>query len=286
MITLQNDYLRIKVVPLGAEFCSLYDRLHRREYIWPAGKAWPKHSPVLFPIVGQLKDNQYHHNGIAYTLPRHGFAREKTFTLAEQSDDRLVFRLTEDASTLLSYPFRFVFDVIYTLQKNSLTVTYRVHNPGDEELYFSVGAHPAFRVPQDIRHSYNDYYLEFEKEETSGRRALENGLVATTTTPFFNGRKLPLTKELFHHDALVFNRMQSDYVDLRTDKNPHGIRFFIHECPYLGIWAAKDADFICIEPWNGIADSINSNGNLKEKEGIQILAPLQEFTTNWGVMLI
>jgi galactose mutarotase-like enzyme len=94
MITLQNDYLRIKVVPLGAELCSLYDRLHRREYIWPAGKAWPKHSPVLFPIVGQLKDNQYLYNGIAYTLPRHGFAREKTFTLAEQSDDRLVFRLT------------------------------------------------------------------------------------------------------------------------------------------------------------------------------------------------
>ena len=268
---------------MGAELCSIFHKEHRFEYLWQAGKAWPKHSPVLFPIVGQLKNNQYYYNGNAYTLPRHGFAREKTFTMAEQTDNRLVFRLTEDESTLLSYPFRFVFDVIYTIEKNSLTVTYSVYNPGEEVLYFSAGAHPAFRVPQDIRHSYDDYYLEFEKEETSGRRALENGLVATTTTPFFNGRKLSLTKELFYNDALVFNQMQSDYIDLRTVKSSHGLRFFINKCPYLGIWAAKDANFICIEPWNGIADAVNTDGNLEVKEGINKLGAGDFFKTSWSV---
>jgi galactose mutarotase-like enzyme len=283
MLHLENELLKISVRTMGAELCSIFHKEHRFEYLWQAGEAWPKHSPVLFPIVGQLKNNQYYYNGNAYTLPRHGFAREKTFTMAEQTDNRLVFRLTEDESTLLSYPFRFVFDVIYTIEKNSLTVTYSVYNPGEEVLYFSAGAHPAFRVPQDIRHSYDDYYLEFEKEETSGRRALENGLVATTTTPFFNGRKLSLTKELFYNDALVFNQMQSDYIDLRTVKSSHGLRFFINKCPYLGIWAAKDANFICIEPWNGIADAVNTDGNLEVKEGINKLGAGDFFKTSWSV---
>ena len=283
MITLQNDSILIKVSPLGAELTSLYHSSYQQEYMWQAEAIWPKHSPVLFPIVGQLKDNHYRYNDHQYTLSRHGFAREKAFTLIEQSDTQLTFRLSDDEKTLEVFPFHFHFDVIYSIHNNCLQVTYVVTNTGTGTLLFSVGAHPAFQLPLDPNIQYSDYSLSFEKEEVSGRWLLENGLIGNTAIPFFQGKELPLTKALFDNDALVFKKIVSDYVDLKSAKHSRGLRFHLNQCPYLGIWAARGADFICIEPWHGIADSVNSTGELHEKEGILTLAPGQEHRSGWAV---
>ncbi len=289
MLHLENEVLKISVNPMGAELCSLYHKEHRLEYIWQAGTAWPKHSPVLFPIVGQLKDNRYRYNGKEYPLSRHGFARERMFRVDDpaagsgKAPGRLLFRLLDDENTRTVYPFSFCFEIDYHLIENRLHVTYVVQNKGPETMYFSVGAHPAFRVPLDIRDQYDDYSLHFDQDETSGRWPLRDGLIDTTPSPFFTGKTLRLSKDLFQQDALVFKNLQSDYIELRSDKHAHGLKFGIYRCPYLGLWAAKNADFLCIEPWQGIADAVNASGNLEEKEGIHVLPPNEFFKTSWSI---
>ncbi len=283
MIHLENEFIRISVKPSGAELCSIFHKEHRLEYLWQAGNAWPKHSPVLFPIVGQLKNNRYRYNGNEYTLSRHGFARERMFRPFEKGPGRLLFRLNDAEDTRKVYPFSFCFEIDYHLIKNCLHVTYIIQNKGDETMYFSVGAHPAFRVPLDLRDQYEDYTLHFDQAETSARWPLRDGLIDTTSTPFFTGKDLRISKALFNQDALVFKQLLSDYIELRSDKHAHGLKFGIYRCPYLGLWAAKNADFLCIEPWHGIADSVNASGQLEEKEGIRALAAGEFFNTSWSV---
>ncbi|MBL7923794.1 MAG: aldose 1-epimerase family protein [Bacteroidia bacterium] len=282
MIRIENDYLRIDVNPAGAELTGLYHKKRRTEYLWQAGKAWPKQSPVLFPVVGQLKENTYRYKGRSYTLPRHGFARERVFDLIEKKADQLRFRLSDDTESRKVYPFAFHFDILYTLHERELEVAYTIYNTGDDDLYFSVGAHPAFRLPFDVRETYEDYYLEFEKEEDALRWPLDQGLISSQAIPFFTGKKIPLTKALFANDALVFKNIRSEKIFLRSRKNEQGLLVKINRCPFLGLWAAKDADFLCIEPWQGIADSVNATGNIEEKEGIIRLLPGEKFTCSWG----
>lgn len=284
--TIQNDHLSIAVQAKGAELVSLYHKKHTLEYMWNGDPAfWGKHSPVLFPIVGTLKNDTYYYNNSAYHLSRHGFARDRPFTLSAAAASELCFTLESDAGTLQQFPFEFKFDIIYRLQQSRLTVTYMVQNTGNGDMYFSVGGHPAFTVPVVEGTDYNDYYLEFNEPEIAGRWPISaEGLIKTDAEPFLlHTNKLPLRKELFYRDALVFKNLRSDTVRLRSSKHDEGIEFNFSGFPYLGIWAAKDANFVCIEPWCGIADSVNSSQQLAEKEGINRLPPQAIFERSWGV---
>lgn len=284
--TIQNDHLSITVQAKGAELVSLYNKKEKLEYMWNGDPAfWGKHSPVLFPIIGALKNNTYYYNNKAYQLGRHGFARDMQFTVVEQTTSSVGFSLVSNADTLQKFPFEFGFDIVYLLQQDRLTVTYRVKNTGNSDMYFSVGGHPAFKVPVVEGTDYDDYYLEFNKTENAGRWPISaEGLIETDAEPFLlNTNKLPLRKELFYRDAIVFKNLRSDTVRLRSSKHDKGIEFNFPGFPYLGIWAAKDAGFVCIEPWCGIADSVNSNQQLTEKEGINRLDPGSVFERSWGV---
>lgn len=246
---------------------------------------WAKKSPVLFPIVGGLKKNTYTYKGKDYELGRHGFARDNNFELVAETDSSLTFSLKSDEKTKAAYPFNFVFSVKYSLQENKLQVAFIVENTGSENLLFSVGAHPAFAVPLVEGTEYEDYYLQFNKTENAGRWPLSSeGLIETTPTPLLeNKNRLSLKKELFYKDALVFKHLKSDAISIISDKTPRGIKVEFTGFPYMGLWAAKDADFVCIEPWCGIADSVNASGNLEEKEGINDLEPKGRFEVGYGV---
>lgn len=285
MLQLENDEVKVLVNPLGAELSSLYSKKHRLEYLWQAGTAWPKQAPVLFPIVGQLKENRFFYNDSWYALPRHGFARERHFSVDECGPNRLLFRLHDDEHSRAVFPFSFQFEVDYHLRGHELDIIYSVLNTGTTEGWYSFGAHPAFRVPLDIRDRYEDYYLEFSHQEQSGRWPLVNGLIGTEPQSFFTSTQLPLAKTLFEHDALVFKGIRSDHVTLRSKRHTHGVKVLLNQCPYLGIWAAKGADFVCIEPWQGIADSVNSDGFLVNKEGMIRLEPGAFFRYDWGISL-
>jgi galactose mutarotase-like enzyme len=287
MYTISNGILQATILAKGAELSSLTVLATGDDYMWPAGAEWAKHSPVLFPIVGTLKNNTYYYQGQAYTLPRHGFAREKDFEVVAQDATSISLQLRDDATTRNIYPFAFVFTIIYHLQNNTLQVTYQVQNPGKDTLYFSVGGHPAFKLPMTSDTVYNDYFLKFEQEETTGRWPISpEGLIEQEPIPLLaNNNLLPLTKELFAKDALVLKNIQSNTVILASNKTNKRLSFSFPGFNYLGLWAAKGADFLCIEPWCGIADSVNSNQQLTDKEGIQSLDPETNFIRTWSVNL-
>ncbi|NBB22157.1 aldose 1-epimerase family protein [Runella sp. CRIBMP] len=288
MITIQNADIKATINTKGAELNSLVLLASQLEFMWQGNpNFWGKHSPVLFPIVGGLKDNTYYFNGTAYHLPRHGFAREKTFSVEQQQSDSVTFLLTHDESTLAVYPFGFAFRIRYSLLNNQLKVSYLVENPSGGTLWFSVGAHPAFKVPLVEATQYEDYLLSFNKSEDWARWPLTpEGMVEKTPVLLAEQTTdLPLTKELFYEDALVFKNYRSDSVVLHTPKSPHSLQFDFPDFPYLGIWAAKNADFVCIEPWCGIADSVDHNQDITQKEGIIQLAAKEHFERSWTVTL-
>ncbi|MCH5599180.1 aldose 1-epimerase family protein [Niabella ginsengisoli] len=285
--TIQNNNLLISVASKGAELQRIEDVETGQQYMWNAGPEWPKYSPVLFPIVGALKNDTYLYNGQQYNLPRHGFARDMEFELFQQTDDTLLFLLKSDANTLDKYPFHFELYVEYALIEKSLKVTYKVHNINKQVMYFSVGGHPAFKAPIFEGDQYEDYVLEFDQNENAGRWLLDGGLLKTGTEPLLNHtNKLPLQKELFYTDAIVLKHLNSNKVSLLSVKTGKGLEFDFTGFPYLGIWAAKNADFVCIEPWCGIADSVESNQQLVDKEGINDLKAGEYFERSWRFSVI
>lgn len=283
---LENELLRAEVSSKGAEIQSIFHKVHQLDYLWNADSAfWAKHSPVLFPIVGQLKNNTYYYRGKSYQMGRHGFAREKDFIPEKQSPTELQFLLRSDSETKKVYPFDFEFRIRYLLDGDELSTEYLVKNTGSSILLFSVGGHPAFRMPLVPDTEYDDYYLRFEEKETLSRWPISpDGLIETQPIPLLNDTdRLNLLKPLFYQDALVFKYPASSEISVLSAKTSHGIDLQMGEFPYLGIWAAKNADFLCLEPWCGIADSVTSNQQLEGKEGIEKANPGTIFNRQWRV---
>lgn len=289
MYTIENHDLKVKIHSKGAELQSIYGKHTGLEYLWGGDPAvWARHSPLLFPIVGTLKNNTYHFEGKTYTLPRHGFARDREFIVEAQTADSIRFLLKSDQQTLEVYPFEFELRVGYQLRPVGLTATYQVTNRSGKPMYFSLGAHPAFRVPLVPGTDYSDYYLEFDGVENAPRWPIsKGGLIERDPQPLLQGTAvLQLEKQLFQKDALVFKQLVSTGVTLRSGRTPRGLRMDFPGFPFLGIWAAPGADFVCIEPWCGIADSVSSDQQLTDKEGINRLDNGAVFERRWALRLL
>lgn len=290
MLSLENEFLKIWIKPKGAELKSIVKKDTHVDYLWGANPTiWGKSSPVLFPIVGTLKNNIYTYEGTNYELPRHGFARERIFQTEEKNVTSAVLLQTHDAETLKIYPFEFEFRIRYELEGKQLNVSYQVTNVGKKTMYFSVGGHPAFAVPFTADSQYNDYVLQFNETEKLERWLLsENGLLNNETAIISSQKenKLPLNKELFYNDALVFKNLKSTEITLKSTKSNEALCFRFEGFPYFGIWAAKDSNFVCLEPWCGIADNENHNQHLPEKEGIIALEAAAVFERTWSVEIV
>ncbi|MEO6231954.1 MAG: aldose 1-epimerase family protein [Ferruginibacter sp.] len=288
MYKIENDQLSITINPKGAELSSIYDKQDQMEYMWNGNPDfWGKKSPVLFPIVGTLKNNVFFFKGNTYEMSRHGFARDKNFEVTEQTQSTIMFTLLNNAETLKVFPFEFDFSILYTLENKCLSVAYIVNNLGNEKMYFSVGGHPAFKLPISNKLNYEDYYLQFNKVENAGRWPIsEDGLIEIASEPLLiSTDQLPLKKEMFYKDAIVLKHLASNEVQLKSFKDSHGFNLKFQGFPFLGIWAAKDADFLCIEPWCGIADSVSASQQIEEKEGIENLDAGEKFERTWSITI-
>ncbi|HUR11595.1 MAG TPA: aldose 1-epimerase family protein [Flavitalea sp.] len=286
MEMISNEFLNVSIRKTGAELTSIFHNRHQLEYMWQADPVfWAKHSPLLFPIVGTLRNNAYNFNGRNYTLPRHGFARDLDFQVESIKETEAVYLLRSSNQTIINYPFEFELRVYYSLHQESLRVGYTVKNLSSDIMYFSIGAHPAFRLPLIPGTVYEDYYLEFDTAETVDRWPITaDGLISVQPKEFLKKQPfLPLTPSLFHQDAIVLKHMKSEKISICSDKTDRRITMDFKGFPYYGIWAAKNAPFICLEPWCGIADSENSSGKLNEKEGIIFLNPDEIFERSWKV---
>jgi galactose mutarotase-like enzyme len=286
MFILENEILKVEVASRGAELQSILNKVNGIEYLWDGNPAfWAKRSPVLFPIVGSLKNNTYHYQGQSYQLPRHGFARDMDFEMEKQTSREIIFLLRSSPETKINYPFDFEFRVRYQVMGYELSTEYIVSNTGNGMMFFSVGGHPAFRLPLATQTQFSDYYLRFEETENLSRWPIsKDGLIQTQQIPVLeDSNRLNLQKSLFYQDALVFKYPASSEISLLSGKTPHGLQFQMGEFPFLGIWSFKDADFICLEPWCGIADSVNSDQQLERKEGIEKAIPGKPFSRLWRV---
>ena len=272
IITISNSQLSATIDTLGAELLSLVK--NNKNFIWTVDETyWNKTSPVLFPIVGRLKNDSFTFNGNSYPLPRHGFARNMEFSFDKKSEHQVIFELNETEETKANYPFDFKLLMAYTLMDNELVIEYFVRNQSDEVLPFSIGAHPAFA----IEGNFEEYSLQFNKEDSFETHHLENeSFNGKTSLVASENNAISLNYALFEKDALVFKQLKSNEVVLKhLDKNILKVNF--DHFPYLGIWTKPNAPFLCLEPWCGLADSIDHNGNLEEKEGINHLPAGEDF---------
>ncbi len=280
--TIKNSNLTAEINPFGAELISLKNN-NNREYIWEGNPTyWGKHSPILFPIVGTLKNNSFYHKGTEYQLSRHGFAREMTFNLIEKTENKAIFSIQSNEDTLKKYPFDFELQLIYSVEGNSLTIEYKVINSGKETIPFSIGAHPAFALPQ----KFENYSMLFEQTTPLKYYLLENDLISCQTKNIeLNENQIPLTYDLFKNDALIFKTLQSNSLTILENSNPL-LKVSFEDFPSLGIWTKMNAPFLCIEPWFGYSDTEESNGNFFEKEGIQLLEENKNFHSKFQIEIL
>ena len=285
MILLENEYIEVTFDTKGAELKSIRSKTTGLDYLWKGDpEFWGKFSPVLFPVIGALKDNSYIVDDKIYELPRHGFARDHDFEVEQINDAEVLFTLSASGETLKVYPFEFLLGLRYRISGSSVSCTYEVSNPAQKDLLFSVGGHPAFAAPLSYDTSYEDCYLEFAVDEALTYNKIDNNLISDETdTLHLDKGKLQLKHELFYNDALVFKQMRSRAISIKNTKNENGLHFRFDDFPFFGIWAAKDADFVCLEPWCGIADGVHHDQQLSDKEGIVSLSPGSDWKRTWEV---
>lgn len=291
LITIKNDTVSAVISTAGAEIKS-FRRPDGFEILWQGDpKFWAGQAPVLFPIVGALRDNKTKINGNWYEMGRHGFARRQEFTVTAQTEDMVEMSILPNEASRAVYPFDFVFKVTYTCVDCGVETKFTVQNPGDVELPFVVGGHPAYNVPVSTEGEvFEDYNIEFEVNETQKcpEIGLEDCLIDFTkyTKELRDEKIIPLRHELFYRDALVFEGLKSGYVRLVSTKSGHGIEMDISQFPMLGIWSClNDGPYVALEPWVGCATLKSEGDEFIEKHNMVRLPAGQErsyaFTTKY-----
>lgn len=288
MYTIQNQYLKAEFIAKGAELQSLFHLQNQTEYLWQADpNHWGKHAPILFPIVGALKENTYQYNQESFTLTRHGFARDRKFDVVDQQAEVITFCLKADENIRQQFPFSFELYVSYRLVEESLVVEYKVVNCDRKTMYYGIGGHPAFNAPIDSRLSFEDYELVFEKGKFLQQIPLvDNCLDLTNALKEVSQSVYPLTHDLFKNDALVFETTTDEVqITLQSKKDTRKVIVSYKDLPFVGLWSTYPiaSDFVCIEPWASVADIVTTNGQLTEKYGIEELAENQEKTYQYVI---
>jgi galactose mutarotase-like enzyme len=281
--TITGKGLGATVLAHGAELCSL-KTAQGLELLWQAGPEWRRHAPLLFPIVGRLRNDQLRHGGKSYPMTQHGFARDSRFEWIERGGDFCRLKLSDNSDTRLRYPFAFRFTVTYTVHETDLEVAFEIENPGDEILPASVGGHPAFNWPLLSGMAKQSYSLEFSDEETAPIRRLKDGLLLAEPQPTpIVGKSLALSERLFEDDAIILDQLASKSVCYAADRGPsldvswQGFR-------ELGIWSKLGgAPFLCIEPWYGFASPSDFDGEFSSKPGLMHIRPGEQRTLSYRI---
>ena len=287
MIVLQNDTLRVQIRQKGAELASLLDLRNSTEHLWQADPAgWGWHAPVLFPVVGRCLDDEIIWQEKKYPMPKHGFARHSLFTYEGGNNEQATFTLRDNIETRKHYPFAFKFTIRYNLEANQLITCYEIENTENEILPFSLGAHPAFRLPCTTGAEYDGSRILFPEEESAPRHLINHhGFFDGRTQPVIINNTLPITRNLFNEDAVIFKSLKSEYVTLEDSTGRKQIIIHFKGFPYLGFWCKPGADFLCIEPWLGCADTEGKKRSLEAKEGIIQLRKNELFTAEMSILL-
>lgn len=282
MIILQNDKCKVKISEVGAELKSMF--CDAAEYIWQSyDEIWNSSSPLLFPICGGLKDDKYKYNGKEYILPKHGFGRNVKFITEYVDNEKVILTHKSNDTTKLSFPFDYELRILYTLKEKSLSVVYQVDNVSQGAMYFSIGAHEGYYTPEGIE----DYDVVFPNVETLNSYILYGNILSNQTMPIIKeSTVLPLYEKYFTIDAMVFKDLKSKSAILRNRKNGKAIKLDFDFAPYFLIWHKPNAPYICLEPWAGLPDTVESDGDIAKKEGIIHLDKGQSYRAEHTITIL
>ena len=265
--------LKIQTKSLGAELTSI--QRDGKEILFQGAKVldnngniyWGRQAPILFPIVGQLKNSKTQIEGKIYEMSQHGFARDMEFEEISKTENKHHYMLKYNEETQKRYPYKFELHVIYEVNDNTLTVRYQVENIDDKTIYFGLGGHPAFNCD----YSNGEYEIVFpEQEDEIEFLKLKDGLIDTERAlNILQDNKIRLKGDTFDNDAVIMKNIKSNKVILQNYKtNQRILEFDFTGFPYLALWSKKGAPFVCIEPWQNTADRIDSTQIYKEKENL------------------
>lgn len=286
-VKLHNEKLKVVISEHGGELISVVSRGDNIEFIWTGDPDyWGRHAPILFPIVGKVKDNQYKVGDKTYKLGQHGFARDRVFEVIEKGDAKAIFSLKWDETSLEIYPYKFNLKIIYELKDSNLKISYIVENLDKQTMNFSIGAHPGFNCPLLPGEIMEDYYFEFDRKESCDVTLINNeGYMLHEKIPFLESENMiPLSPELFKRDALIFEDLSSHKISLKSNKNDHKITMDYEGFPLLGLWSKPSgAPFVCIEPWFGHCDYEDYTGDFKDKSGIIALSTGERFDCSYSI---
>ncbi|UDM79687.1 aldose 1-epimerase family protein [Vagococcus fluvialis] len=285
---LENDLCQVTINHHGAELSSFLLKEDNLEYIWQGDpKYWGRHAPVLFPFVGKLRDNQYSYNGKTYEMGQHGFARDMVFELISKEDNQVTFSLKSNEETLKKYPFEFELKISYSLIEQDLTVAYEVTTTSNE-MFFSIGGHPAFNTPLTQDTTFEDYYLHFAPSKSRFLLPLDGPYVnLKEKTLAQTNTSIQLNREFFANDAFILETKGENSFSILSDKTDHCVSLTYTDLPYVGIWTTypTEAPFVCIEPWNGIADTLDATGKIEDKLGINRITPSDIFKSSYTIKI-
>ncbi|WEV71598.1 aldose 1-epimerase family protein [Lactobacillus sp. ESL0785] len=286
--TIKNSILQVVISSKGAEIQSIKSQHNGYEYIWQADpNVWGRHAPVLFPIVGRLKDDEYTYQGKTYHMAQHGFARDLEFTVERQAAESITFLLHDTEQTREIYPFKFELRVNYNLLNNLLEENFTVTNKSAGEMIFGIGGHPGFNIPTTKAITKEDYYFCTQPSVARIQIPLKGAYLDWSNRSLASTNSLiTLSDHLFKNDALIFQLHGHDNkVSLRTETSDFHVNVWLRNAPFVGVWSQypKTADYVCIEPWWGIADREDTSGKLEEKYGMNHLEPGAEFHAGFGM---
>jgi len=286
---IENDILKIAINETGAELYSLVDKRDGVEHIWQADpKFWPRHSPILFPVIGESKGGIINVKATEYPMARHGFVRTQDFKVVQKTTSNITFELTSNQTTRAHFPFDFQFLVTYYFsEENKLYQHFYVKNIGAETMGFQLGGHPAFAVPFNEGEAYNDYEIHFNRPLSIDRNLLtSDGLYSGKTRPFLqNESSFGLHYKLFNEDAIVLKNIVSKQVWIQHRNGGKKLVMEYDEFPHFGIWSVVGANYVCLEPWIGLADSANQPKDFFEKENLITLNAEEKFETKFCVSI-
>ena len=286
---ISNGKIVASVDSRGAELKSLRSVDTEKEYMWCGDpKYWGKTSPLLFPLVGGLKNVEYRFHGKTYNMGKHGFCREREFAIMSHDESEVWFVTEADEETKQIYPFDFRLEVGYRLEGKMLKVLWRVENPSEETVYFSLGGHPAFNCPMNPEEKMEDYYLGFDVKECIHSTVIgDDGLVSDNKITYeLEDGLLPIKEELFEHDTLVMEDSQLHSITLLTPEKEPYVRVEF-DAPVVAVWTMpkKKAPFICIEPWYGMCDNTNFEGTLEERKWGNEVQAGKRFAAEYNIII-
>ena len=281
MITLKNNKLTVIIKSYGAELSSIRDNETGREYIWQGNPSvWNGQAPILFPITGRLSSDSFTYGDQKYYLQKHGFARKSAFSVVSADTESAGFSLSSSEETRRVYPFDFILNLDFSIFDNTLLITNTVHNTGDNEMFFSLGAHPAFNIELGDTVQFSEY------EDFTTYLFDEYGLASGKETLAVHQKTITITDHLFDKDALFFPKLHSTSAKFVTKNGEDLLEMAFGKVPFLGLWAKPGAPFVCIEPWHGICDTPDVSGKIEEKPHINRLPAGEKFQFEYSIKIL